>query len=380
MRRWKLIALVIVCLGLAGCFERIVQPQDVFGTIRQGENYSPASKMIDDWYAVEAINAKTFAINEPKSSQYNTSYLIVGEKRAVMFDAGSSERPAGSQSMREVAERYTDKPITLILSHFHYDHIYDAAKFDGVTLIDRPEIRANIRDDAYTISALESVDAKVPPLKVADVIADGDVIELGGRRLDVFNLPGHTTESVVLIDRISNQAFTGDFVYQHLGGIIVFAPASDLQAYKANSARLLQLTNTNTLFFGAHGVPRFGRDWLTLMDSELDKIVKGEANYRYVAHYLVPWHPMACAAEWRHVHLHHAPGRSAVILVQTDTAGTGGRERPGAVPALPDCPPALRSCQAEARRNDSVILNALDRTRGLVAEGKVEGARDDQIA
>ena len=291
MRRWKLIALVIVCLGLAGCFERIVQPQDVFGTIRQGENYSPASKMIDDWYAVEVINAKTFAINEPKSSQYNTSYLIVGEKRAVMFDAGSSERPAGSQSMREVAERYTDKPITLILSHFHYDHIYDAAKFDGVTLIDRPEIRANIRDDAYTISALESVDAKVPPLKVAGVIADGDVIELGGRRLDVFNLPGHTTESVVLIDRISNQAFTGDFVYQHLGGIIVFAPASDLQAYKANSARLLQLTNTNTLFFGAHGVPRFGRDWLTLMDSELDKIVKGEANYRYVAHYLVPGIP-----------------------------------------------------------------------------------------
>jgi glyoxylase-like metal-dependent hydrolase (beta-lactamase superfamily II) len=95
-----------------------------------------------------------------------------------MFDAGSSERPASSQSMREVAERYTDKPITLILSHFHYDHIYDAAKFNGVTLIDRPEIRANLRDDAYSISALESVDTEMPPLKVAGLIADGDVIEL----------------------------------------------------------------------------------------------------------------------------------------------------------------------------------------------------------
>lgn len=281
----------MVCLGLAGCFERIVEPKDVFGSIKQGETYSPASNMIDDWYAVEAIDARTFAINEPKSSQYNTSYLIAGDKRAIMFDAGSSERPAGSQSMREVAERYTDKPITLILSHFHYDHIYDAAKFESVTLIDRPEIRANIRGDAYTIGALESVDAQMPPLKVAGVMADGEVIDLGERRLDVLNLPGHTTESVVLIDRVGNQAFTGDFVYQHLGGIIAFAPTSDLLAYKANSTRLLRLTDAGTQFFGAHGVPRFGRDWLTLLDSELGKIVTGEANYRYVAHYLAPGIP-----------------------------------------------------------------------------------------
>src|SRR5205085_6463931 len=143
--------------------------------------------------------------NEPKSSQYNTSYLIAGNERAIMFDAGSSERPAGSQPMRQIAERYTNKPITLILSHFHYDHIYDAAKFEGVTLIDRPEIRSNIRGDAYTISALESVDAQMPPLKVAGVIADGEVIDLGGRRLNVLNLPGHTTESVVLIDGVGNQ-------------------------------------------------------------------------------------------------------------------------------------------------------------------------------
>ena len=291
MRRGTLIATVMVSLGLAGCVERIVEPADVFGNINRGATYSPASNMIDDWYAVETIDAQTFAINEPKSSQYNTSYLIVGTTRAIMFDAGSSERPAGSQSMRDVAERYTDKPIMLILSHFHYDHIYDAAKFDGVTLIDRPEVRANIRGGTYAISMLESVDAAVPPLKVAGVIADGEVIDLGGRRLDVLNLPGHTTESVVLIDRASNQVFTGDFVYQHLGGIIAFAPASDLQAYKANSTRLLQLTNADTLFFGAHGIPRFGRDWLTLMDREFGKIVKGEPEYRYVTHYLAPGIP-----------------------------------------------------------------------------------------
>jgi glyoxylase-like metal-dependent hydrolase (beta-lactamase superfamily II) len=291
MRCRLLAAVVMVCLGPAGCFERIVEPADVFGNVKQGETYSPASIMIDDWYAVEAIDAQTFAINEPKSSQYNTSYLIIGDKRAIMFDAGSAERPAGSRSMRDIAEQYTDKPIMLILSHFHYDHIYDAATFDGITLIDRPEIRANIKNGVFTIDPWESLDTQWRTLTVATIIADGDVIDLGNRVLDVLNLPGHATESIVLLNKKRNQVFSGDFVYRHLGGIIAFASTSDLAAYKSNSARLLQDTNATTQFLGAHGIPQFGRDWLMLLDSELDKIVKGVAEYRYASHYLAPGIP-----------------------------------------------------------------------------------------
>ncbi|MBL8039669.1 MAG: MBL fold metallo-hydrolase [Nitrospira sp.] len=155
---FRLILTVVVAGSiLTGCVDRIVEPTDVFGDVHQGETYSPASRMIDDWYAVEAIDAQTFAINEPKSSQYNTSYLLVGENRALMFDAGSGERPAGSRSMREVAARYAgNKPIMLILSHFHYDHIADTAAFDGVILIDRPDIRASIKDGVYTIGPMKN--------------------------------------------------------------------------------------------------------------------------------------------------------------------------------------------------------------------------------
>ena len=292
MTRWTVVVLGMVCCSLVGCFERIVEPADVFGDVHRGETYSPASRMIDDWYAVEAIDAQTYAINEPNSSQYNTSYLLVGEARALMFDAGSGERPAGSRSMREVAEQYAGKKsITLILSHFHYDHIADAAAFDGVTLIDRPDIRGTIKEGIYTISPLESHGMDWRPLKVAHLVADGEVLDLGGRTVEVFNLPGHTTESVVLIDRHRNQVFTGDFVYRHLGGIIAFASGSGLTAYKESSTRLLQFTNAETLFFGAHGIPRFGRDWLMLLDRELDRIIKGTATYRYAAHYLAPGLP-----------------------------------------------------------------------------------------
>ena len=68
--------------------------------------------MIDDWYAVEAIDPQTFAINEPKSSQYNTSYLIIGNTRALMFDAGSGERPAVTFSGAK-------QPTPAELQHLH---------------------------------------------------------------------------------------------------------------------------------------------------------------------------------------------------------------------------------------------------------------------
>ena len=292
MNLCQFMLLVSLCFSLAGCYERIVEPADVLGDIKQGQPYGHASIMIDDWYAVEAIDPQTFAINEPRSSQYNTSYLIVGDTRALMFDAGSGERPPGSRSMREVVEQYADnKPITLILSHFHYDHIHDAATFDGVTLIDRPEIRDNMSDQVFTLGPWESLDMEWRSLKVSAFISDGAVIDLGGRSLTLLNLPGHTMESVVLVDKDRNMAFTGDFVYRHRGGIIAFAPGSDLVTYRANSGRLLQLTDGSTLFFGAHGIPRFDRDWLARLDSELDKMITGNAEYRYAAHYLAPGIP-----------------------------------------------------------------------------------------
>lgn len=283
--------LIVSLVGgsLLGCAAQLVDSEDIWGNIRPGQTYSPVSKMIDDWYAVEAIDGRTFAINEPKSEQYNTSYLIVGATRAIMFDAGCGERPARSSSMREVAGRLTDKPITLILSHHHYDHTGDAGSFEaGVTLVDRPELRAKIEGGTYTIGALESGGAIPSPLKVAGFIKDGDTIDLGGRRISAYNLRGHTNESVVLIDRERNLAFTGDHVYQHLGGIVAMTPQSDLPIYKANVGRLLALTDAKTRYLGAHGDPHFDRAWVSLIDSELGKMVAGTANYRYASHYLVP--------------------------------------------------------------------------------------------
>ena len=46
----------------------------------------------DDYFTVMAIDPDTFAIGEPRYWQQNFNYLIVGETRAILFDAGPGVR------------------------------------------------------------------------------------------------------------------------------------------------------------------------------------------------------------------------------------------------------------------------------------------------
>ena len=76
-----------------------MEPADVFGNIKQGETYSPASKMIDDWYAVEAIDAQTFAVNEPYSAPVFRYYPTASRVKK------SIARVAGTRTVTSMRER-----------------------------------------------------------------------------------------------------------------------------------------------------------------------------------------------------------------------------------------------------------------------------------
>jgi hypothetical protein len=69
-------------------------------------------EMVDDYFAVEDLGNRTFAIGEPRYYQQNYSYLIVGETRAVLFDSGSGARDIGS-----VVGRLTKVPVTVNARH-----------------------------------------------------------------------------------------------------------------------------------------------------------------------------------------------------------------------------------------------------------------------
>lgn len=121
------------------------------------------------------------------------SFLVVGRERALLVDTGS-----GEADVMELVRSVTDLPVTLIHSHADGDHTGGDGPFDQVTL-HRAE--------------LESYREKRPDETVKyTFVEDGEVLDLGGRQLEVVHLPGHTPGHIVLLDRANRLVLGGDMV------------------------------------------------------------------------------------------------------------------------------------------------------------------------
>ena len=115
-RRWAALALalLLVAWGFAERRMLVIQAfalQDPPGLLAPSEE-GPGARWVDDYFTVERLDERTYAIGEPRYAQQNFSYLILGSQRAVLFDAGP-----GIRDIRPVAESLTDLPITFQALH-----------------------------------------------------------------------------------------------------------------------------------------------------------------------------------------------------------------------------------------------------------------------
>ena len=232
----------------------------------------------DDYYTIERLDSRTIAIGEPRYYQQNISYLILGEDRAILFDAG-----AGSRKIRPVAEGLTQLPITFVPSHFHYDHVGDGLPFDRIAVVDLPHIRSRANDDQLTLTWQEHLGEPegfdLPTFSVAEWLTPGTNVDLGGRVLKVIYTPGHTTDSISLFDAAANLLFAGDFMYQ--GPLFAFLPNSSLGDYDQGAKHLSDVVNSETKIYGAHrlyppGAPVLGASDVKDLQNSLMKIKNGE--------------------------------------------------------------------------------------------------------
>lgn len=268
----------------------------VFDDLKVGDLWDGAA-YVDDWYAIQKIDKDTVIIGEPKSSQYNSSYLIIGENEAILYDTGAGERGNDTKPISEFILGYTDKPIRVVLSHFHFDHTGGVNEFDGITMIDLPYIRKRTRNGTYQVSLLENLDTQKPSLRVKDWVKHEEVIDLGDREIQFLNMPGHAPESIVLIDHTRKYVFTGDLVYQHLGGIVVFTPGSDPDHYIESTDDLVKKTGSDYRFFGAHGLAEFSQTWLVKVRDEFQKVKSGKVHLRLASSSLQPIIPLRLHAK-----------------------------------------------------------------------------------
>ncbi|MEM9177694.1 MAG: MBL fold metallo-hydrolase [Myxococcota bacterium] len=240
----------------------------------------PGVHWADDWFTVEEIAPDTWAIGEPRFHQSNFSYLIAGRERAVLFDAGP-----GIRDLRPIARRLTSRSILFVPSHFHYDHVGNAITFEHVAVIDLPGLRARAPRGRLSLTAAEHLGAmegfERVPLEVDRWLAPGESIELGGRRLEVLYTPGHTPDSISLLDPDARLLFTGDFLYP--GPLFAFLSNSSLGDYRRAAATVLARVDPDARLYGAHraappGAPRLAMDDVRDLAVTLRALAAGELD------------------------------------------------------------------------------------------------------
>lgn len=222
--------------------------------------------MVDDYFAVEDLGDGAFAIGEPRYYQQNYSYLIVGLKRAVLFDSGS-----GTRDISGVVAALTKLPVTVIVSHLHFDHLGGITPFGRVAMVDLPETRADVSGASFKPGRYEYLgffDGRVAPsFRVAEWLLSGSVIDLGGRALQILSTPGHTPSSVALFDATNRRLFIGDFIYPTT--LYAFLPGASLSAYQATAKMLIGMLPGDTVLWTAHCCRKnegVSAPWLSMKD------------------------------------------------------------------------------------------------------------------
>ncbi len=199
----------------------------------------------DSWFEVYEVTSGVFAIYEPHQYEETISYLILGDKRALLFDTGM-----GIGDLKQVTAELTRLPIVVVNSHTHNDHVGDNWQFKSIYGMNSDFTRKNARgsrQDAQAEIAAGNICGELPQgfkakayatraWKITHYILDGDHIALGGRVLEVIATPGHTPDAICLLDRAHGLLFSGDTYYP--ATIWLYRPETDLDAYSASIRRL----------------------------------------------------------------------------------------------------------------------------------------------
>lgn len=137
-----------------------------------------------------------------------TGYLVIGEKKAAVIDTMN-----GSDDLLTIVRRYTNLPVVVINTHGHPDHVGGNVYFDEAWMSPADVALAErFAAEPDAVAWLEAHGFKFPPFHP---LHEGDVIDLGGVELEIFDIPGHTPGGILVLDRTDGTLYTGDSINWH---------------------------------------------------------------------------------------------------------------------------------------------------------------------
>lgn len=216
-------------------------------------------------------------------------YLLESRGEALLVDAGLRAEPGGSSTLDIVEERLAREGLdlrTVVLTHYHYDHVGNAAALadrhdaevvchpDDRPVIEEPSLLARTEylesfggdpglvaaelclPDAGALTAEESaVESLYPgPTPVTRTVEDGGTLAVGDLAARVLHTPGHTPGHASLFVPRSGSLYLGDVGYWPTP--LSPHPIGRAADQRASLGRCRGL-DVDYLFPG-HGLPRCG--------------------------------------------------------------------------------------------------------------------------
>jgi glyoxylase-like metal-dependent hydrolase (beta-lactamase superfamily II) len=248
----------------------------------------------DNWFEVFRLPKDVFAITEPGHWQHVISFLILGSQKSILFDTGM-----GISDISRVVEKLTDSQVIVVNSHSHFDHIGDDWRFpeiyvygdvQSVNLLTKGHTHDMLLYDSQPDNFVGEYPAGFDPETYAiqpvdadkiKLLQNGDTIDLGSRKLEILHTPGHTNDSIMLLDRKSRALFTGDTFYPDW--LFAFLEnewgKSDVGVYEKTMKALTKLVPDLDYLYPCHLKPLADPAMLIDAARAFETVIRGEADY-----------------------------------------------------------------------------------------------------
>ena len=179
-----------------------------------------------------------FANTWAETDQGVRIFLLAGREKALLIDTGMT-----GLDLHAITSLHTDLPLQLLNTHADRDHIAGNAQF--------PEFYMHPSEAAFYRNVQHGSGRLLP-------VFDGDLIDLGGRTLEIIHLPGHTPGSITVLDW-ENRCLIGGDPIQEDGNIYMFGDHRNMDAYIAGLERLLERGDFDFIY-PSHAKEKVSRD------------------------------------------------------------------------------------------------------------------------
>ncbi len=212
---------------------------------------------MSDWFTTERIDDETYVISEYRHPEETHCYLLNGTKRSLLIDTG-----LGIRNIYEEVTKLTDKPITAVATHIHWDHIgghkyfpdfyAHSAELDwlnGKFPLPLSAVQKMVTDRCCLPDDFDINNYRIFQGVPTRVLNDNDIIDIGGRQIIALHTPGHSPGHLCFWEKDRGYLFTGDLVYK--GTLFAYYPSTDPAAYLVSLEKIAALP-VKRVFPGHH--------------------------------------------------------------------------------------------------------------------------------